>query len=227
MENTKKKRGRPRKTEKIGELSGRGVEKDNLTTRQRMFVELLPVHHWIGSEAVKAAGYRPKNDQIAAEMACELLKKTKVAEAVAELKKRRLKEYGIEGEAILLDRRKVAKSDVRSLFRPNGTLKQPEEWSDEIAGAIAGLEVIEIFENTKEGKVWTGYLKKVKLNDRNSAQHDLMEHAGLFPAKTQKVDIEVNDKREPLSNLELASKVIYYIQLMDQRQRELEDKQIE
>ncbi len=37
---------------------------------------------WVGSEAVKRAGFRVKNDQRAAEMAYQLLHKTPVREAV-------------------------------------------------------------------------------------------------------------------------------------------------
>ncbi len=194
----------------------------NLTPKQRIFI----AEYGCDSNATRAAiaaGYSSNRPDRAGEIGYQLLQKTPIREAIERATELRLKELGVHTESILRDRVKVAKSDVRSLFRPDGTLKPPEEWSDEIAGAVAGFEVIETFEGQGENRKWTGYLKKVKLNDRNPAQHDLMEHAGLFPQKQSKTEVDLNRTEEvSVTNLELSAKIIYILTAAVERKKQLE-----
>ncbi len=193
-----------------------------LTLKQRIFIAEYS-RYFNATRAAVAAGYSPKRPDRAGEIGYQLLQKTPIREALERATELRLKELGVHTESILRDRVKVAKSDVRSLFKPDGTLKPPEEWSDEIAGAVAGFEVIETFEGQGENRKWTGYLKKVKLNDRNPAQHDLMEHAGLFPQKQSKTEVDLNRTGEvSVTNLELSAKIIYILQTAVERKKELE-----
>ena len=198
----------------------------NLTTRQKQFIAALPLVDWVASEAIKKAGYNPKNDEVAMVMGSELLKVPKVSEAIEKIKEARLKKMGIHAEKILSDRVRVARADVREFFNPNGTLKPTTEWTDEMAGCVGGLEVIETFEGKGDEKIWTGYLKKLKLNDRNPAQRDLMDHARLFPDRTPKVDVSVGVTEIDITNLELSAKVIYLLKVALERKKakELENK---
>lgn len=194
-----------------------------LTKRQRFFIAEYQ-KDWNGSAAVIRAGYRTKHPDI---MAWQLLRVPLVKETLQREVDERLLKLGVHAESVLRDRVLVAKSDVRSLFRADGTLKGPEEWTDEIAGAIAGFEVVELYEGEGENRRLTGHLKKMKLNDRNPAQHDLMKYLGLFSQKGTKIDGEIKDSRQPLPNLESASRIMYYIHLTEQRKLELENKKAE
>lgn len=193
-----------------------------LTTRQKLFIAALPTVNWVGSEAVKAAKYRVSNDQRAAEIAYQLLQKTPVREAVERLREARLKKLGIHHERILRNRVRVAEADARKFFNEDGTVKPPQEWDDEMAACVAGFEVIELYEGKGDEKKGTGYLKKVRFNDRNPAQHDLMDHAGLFPQKSVKVDVDV--KEVQITNVGLSAKIFYLINVALEKEKELEGK---
>ena len=153
-----------------------------LTPKQKIFIAEY-VREFNATRAAIAAGYSPNRSDRAGEIGYQLLQKTPIREAVERATELRLKELGVHADSILRDRVKVAKSDVRKLFNENGTLKDPKEWDDDTAGAVAGFEVIETFENTKDGRIWTGYLKKVKLNDRNPKNKN--ELARFYPSQVE------------------------------------------
>jgi len=193
-----------------------------LTPKQKIFVAEY-VREFNATRAAIAAGYSPNRSDRAGEIGYQLLQKTPIREAVERATELRLKELGVHADGILRDRVKVAKSDVRKLFNENGTLKDPKEWDDDTAGAVAGFEVIETFKNTKDGTIWTGYLKKVKLNDRNPAQHDLMDHAQLFPDRGTRIDMNVEGDVN-LTNIELSARAIYLIKLALERRKQAEEQ---
>ena len=199
-----------------------GKSGKKLTLKERIFIAEYS-RDFNATRAALAAGYSPNRPDRAGEIGYQLLQKTPIREALERATDLRLKELGVQTESILRDRVKVAKADVRSLFRPDGTLKQPEEWPDDIAGAIAGFEVIETFEGTGENRKWSGYLKKVRLNDRNPAQHDLMDHAELFPERSAKPGLEVHGDVN-LTNIELSARAIYLIKLALERKKAAEEQ---
>ena len=76
--------------------------------------------------------------------------------------------------------------DYRTLFDGENHLKPVSEWPAEIGAAVAGLEVEEMFdtveaaeEGTRE-KVLSGYLKKLKLWDKDKASDKLAKQHGML-----------------------------------------------
>ncbi len=120
----------------------------------------------------------------------------------------------------------VAEGDIRDFFNENGTLKATSEWTKEMASCVAGLEVIEIFAGKGEDRHWTGYLKKLKLNDRNAAQHDWMDHAGLLSEKGTKVNVDINVMNRDISNTELSARAVYLLSKAMELALEEQPKQI-
>lgn len=199
------------------------IQGKKLTEKQQNFIAWLPKCNYIAMEAVKKAGYRCKDDQAAAEIGCQLLKHAQVGEAVEKMKEARLKKLGIHAERILQNRARVAEGDARRFFKEDGTVKPPQEWDDEMAGCVAGFEVIELFEGKGEDRKMIGYLKKVRLNDRNPAQHDLMDHAQLFPDRGSRVELNVEGDVN-LTNIELSARAIYLIKLALERKKQAEER---
>ena len=81
---------------------------------------------------------------------------------------------------------RIAYVDPHDLFDDNGALKPISQIDPATRAAIANLEVTELFEMQGEGKdkvrVQIGYLKKIKLNDKNGALDKLMKHLGGYLA---------------------------------------------
>lgn len=76
--------------------------------------------------------------------------------------------------------RAIGLVDILGAFNSNGTLKPIEEIPAEIRRAMAGIEVVEIFEEIDGEKVWNGYLKKVKLTDKIKSLELLGKKLNMF-----------------------------------------------
>ena len=190
-----------------------------LTARQKRFIAEYR-KDYNGAQAAIRAGYSPKN---ANDQAAQLLSIPQLKEILRRETEDTLKKIGIHAEALLRDRARVAKCDPRRFFNPDGTVKPPQEWDDEMAGAVAGFEVVETFSGQGENRKLSGYIKKLKLNDRNPAQHDLMDHAELFPERSAKPGLEVHGDVN-LTNIELSARAIYLIKLALERKKAAEEQ---
>ena len=83
-------------------------------------------------------------------------------------------------QRVLLELKRMSTVDVREAYNENGTLKDIASLSPELAACIAGIEVDEIFEGSGPARTWTGYTKKVKFWDKNSALEKLGKTLALF-----------------------------------------------
>ena len=88
--------------------------------------------------------------------------------------------------------------DFRKLFRPDWTLKSPEEWDDETAYALAGLDLEELWGpdgTIPDVKRVLGVVKKFKMSDKLRALRDLAEMKGMLKGG------EDDRKRDKLAEL--------------------------
>jgi phage terminase small subunit len=177
-----------------------------LTAKQKTFIAEYQ-KDYNATRAVIAAGYSEKT---ASEIAYDLLQKNSVKNVIAIQTEQRLKKIGVHAEKALSARAAVAYCDARKFFTPNGTVKSPDEWDDEMAGCVAGFEVTELFAGKNGDRQLIGYVKKVKLNDRNPAQHDITDHLRLFPERQSGTEINVQGDLN-LTNMELSSKAVFLI----------------
>lgn len=74
-----------------------------------------------------------------------------------------------EKEQILTQLRAIGSFDIRSLFNGDGELLPVDQWPENAAVAIAGIQVDDLFEGKGEDKKHVGYAKKLKLIDRIKA----------------------------------------------------------
>ena len=80
---------------------------------------------------------------------------------------------------VLLELTRIGTQDMRRLFRPDGSVKPPAEWDDDLAASISAVEVTST--TTGEGgAATTEHVYKVKTWDKNSALDKIAKHLGMF-----------------------------------------------
>lgn len=139
------------------------------------------------SQAAIRSGYSPNGVEATAS---KLLTVAKVADRINALLSLQEKRLDIKADEILKELRRVGMSDVRELYREDGTVKHPTEWPDDLARAVSSIEVEELFEFVNGEKVWIGYTKKIKLWSKTQALDMLGKHKKLF---TDRVELDVSD----------------------------------
>lgn len=91
---------------------------------------------------------------------------------------------------VLKEAARLARFDIRRLYKEDGSLKAIHELDDETAAAIQGIEQVEQYEGTGADRVFVGYLHRYKIADKNAALEKLFKHFGLYK--------EDNEQKAPL-----------------------------
>ena len=93
-------------------------------------------------------------------------------------------ECGTTVARVLKEVERIAYLDVEQMFDDNGALLPISQIPEDLRRAIAGFEVIETFEWEGEGpnrrRVFSGYLKKVKLVSKDSMLTLSARHLGML-----------------------------------------------
>jgi phage terminase small subunit len=154
-----------------------------LTAKQLRFCEeyLIDLN---ATQAAIRAGYSAKS---AGSIGDENLKKPEIETTIERLKAERRERTGINADRVLLELARLAYSDPRRLYRPDGTLRPPAEWDDDTAASISAVESEEevTFSPDTESRTVT-VTRKVKRWDKKGALELLGKHLGLFTDKDQK-----------------------------------------
>ena len=130
--------------------------------------------------AYKAAGYEPVSENSWASCSSQLLKKTYVKKRLTELQARIANRVEVNAARVINELGRIAFSDPRKVLGTDGAIINPKDWDDDMAGAVAGLEVEKLFEGKGKDKVFIGYTQKVKLWDKNTALGNLAKHFKLL-----------------------------------------------
>jgi phage terminase small subunit len=151
-----------------------------LNPKQRRFVDEYAVD-LNGAQAAIRAGYSKKT---AKEQASRLLTNAHIGAAVQQRLAVSTKKAHLTVERIDQEIARLAFSDKRKLYRPDGTLKAPHEWDDDTAAAVAGVEVSELWEGHGEDREQVGVVKKVKVWDKPAALTLAARRLALLRDKT-------------------------------------------
>ena len=89
--------------------------------------------------------------------------------------------------------------DPRDLYHPDGSIKPPNEWSDEVAMAIQGFEVTELFDGNGDAKHAFGMIKKIKLADRMKAADTLVKVLGMI--QPERIEVSGSVQVQPTLDL--------------------------
>jgi phage terminase small subunit len=193
-----------------------------LTKKQKLFVAEYQ-KDWNATRAAIAVGYK---EHRASEIACRLVKKSQVQEAIEKAMDERLRKIGVHSERILTEVARVGLSDLRKLYNEDGSLKLPHEWSDEAAAAVAGVEVSEIFAGEGKDRALIGYTKKVRSFDKIRALELLSKNLGLIGnGKHRDEDDDDENIGKVMTTLELSAKIVYLVRLAVGRKKEIEGKE--
>jgi phage terminase small subunit len=153
------------------------TRKGVLNARQLKFVDEYLVDMNATQAAIRA-GYSKKT---AGSQGFDLLKHPEIASAIQARRQEVSHKTGITVEKVLAEMARIAFSDVRKLFGPTGALLPLTELPDDVAPAIAAIEVSS-HTPPGEGAVpeWT---TKVKLWDKGKQLENLLKHLGAEGGK--------------------------------------------
>ncbi len=56
--------------------------------------------------------------------------------------------------------------DIRKILADDGSVLAPKDWPDEVAKAVVGMDVADLFEGKGQEKIQTGIMKKIKFVDK-------------------------------------------------------------
>lgn len=147
-----------------------------LSERERRFIEAyLGAAEGNATKAAVLAGYSEKS---ARRIGTRLSAKVHIQAAIAERQVKRADQADIDAVRVLKELARIGLSDPRELFTEQGELKPITEWSDDMARAVASVEVVKRPTGDKD----TPYedLHKIKLWDKNSALEKIAKHLGMF-----------------------------------------------
>lgn len=146
-------------------------------------------------EAYQIAGYRPSRSA-----AARLCANVSVELRIAELTERTAVRAEIDIARVLQELVRIGTADPRRVFDENGQVKVPKDWDDDLAAAIAGVEVIAAGDGDDARPTY-----KVRFWDKNTALDKIAKHFGMF---VERVDLTVTHRYEEMSDEELDLEII-------------------
>lgn len=169
-----------------------------LTPKQQRFVdEYLADRELNATAAYRRAYPKCKSDDAAGAAAARLLGNVRIKAAVAAGMNARSDRTRVTADRVVLELARIAFSDPRLLYRPDGTLKPPAEWDDDTAAAVAAVETVEEVETSADlSKQTVTTTRKVKRWDKPATLHHLMKHLGMI---TDKLKIDPPPARSPFA----------------------------
>jgi phage terminase small subunit len=101
---------------------------------------------------------------------------------VSEAQAERARRTEIDADRVLVELGRIGMSDIRRAFTESGDLRPIHDLDDDIAAAIAGVEVVtrpgaEVDEN---GNRTVEHVHKIRLWDKNSALDKIAKHLGML-----------------------------------------------
>lgn len=154
-----------------------GHSKESSAFREQLFVSAMLANGCNKTQAAITAGY---SERTAGQKGLELSKRPNVIHMLSAAQVKMAKKHDLTADSVIAELSKIVHADTRKLFGEDGRLLHPKDWPDEMAGAVASVEVDELFEGTGKDRKWIGYTKKVKLWDKNSGIEKAMKYLGLF-----------------------------------------------
>lgn len=130
------------------------------------------------TQAAIRAGYSKKTADV---QGPRLLGIVWIREAIDKM----LKKHEISAERIIAELAKLATSDVRDIYKEDGSLKPISEWPASIARCVSAVEQEEIYEYNNGRRENVGDVRKVKLWDKTRALEILARYHKLLTDKVE------------------------------------------
>jgi phage terminase small subunit len=172
---------------------------NGLTEQQEKFCRVYLVV-MNADEAARQAGYTKRNDQNGYQI---ISANPKVKARIEELQREMYERLQLGADQILIGLARIAAFDPRKMYDKAGRPLMPHEWPDEVAFAIAGMDIEEtktVFAaggqsatdpNTDPSdlqvQLMARQVRKVRATDRLGAYALLMRHKNMFKAEAETV----------------------------------------
>ena len=160
--------------------------KKRLSPKQKLFVDeyLIDLN---ASAAARRAGYSPKwiNANVQ-----RTLQNTAIQAEIQKRMAARSERTAVTQDRVILEYARLAFLDPRKFFDENGRLISIHKLSEDVAAAIAGIDVKRLVVGEDEAPA---ELVKIKLTDKRASLQDVARHLGMFEkdnAQRGKVDQE-------------------------------------
>ena len=124
------------------EMPNSRINKYNLTDQQILFCHEYIKENFNATQAAINAGYSEKTARY---QASDILTRLNIQQYIGDLKEKMLKKVDVTPERILKEKARIAFLDPRKLFTEDGSLKPIHELDEDVAAAIASIEI------TKDG----------------------------------------------------------------------------
>ncbi len=157
-----------------------------LNKRQQIFVAEYLIDQ-NASRAAVASGYSAKGADVAGS---RLLANVGISAEIAKKLGKKLEKLEITAERALEEIARLSFYDPAAFFEDDGSLKRIQDLDVNTRMAIAGMEVVELFEGTGDQKHAYGLLKKIKLASKINALELLGKHLKLF-SETLNVNLNI------------------------------------
>lgn len=175
-----------------------------LTPQQTRFVQeyLVDLN---AAQAYRRAGYKAKG-RSADNSASRLLANVGIQTAIQAAMKKREERTHITQDRVLEELARIAFFDLRTLYRPDGSLKAMHELDDTAGAVLAGVDVVETtIKGQGDEPAQAEYVKKVKIPDKVGALGLAMRHLGMLKDKTEITGKDGKDLvASPVINLTLS-----------------------
>lgn len=131
------------------------------------------------TQAAIRAGY---SERTAKQQGARLLTKGDVQAELQAAMKARAERTEVTQDRVLKELARLAFFDMRKLYGEDGSLKRPQDWDDDTAAVLAGIEVVEL---AGEQGALPQFVKKAKVWDKAAALSLCMRHLGMLVDKRE------------------------------------------
>ncbi len=157
-----------------------------LTIKQKSFI----LEYLIDKNAAQAAIRAGYSKKTARAIGQRLLTNVYIAEELKQQITLQEKRTLITADEVINELKKIAFLDIRGAFTEQGMLKDLSDIPEDIAHAIGGIEVVELYDGRGNDREKIGYTKKIKLCSKVHALELLGKHLKMF---TDKVELSGNE----------------------------------
>jgi len=157
------------------------TQRTKLTAKQEAFCQ----EYLIDLNATQAATRAGYSARVAGVIGYENLGKPQIASRIKEAMAERERRVHITQDRVLQELARLAFSDLRRAFKDDGSLKLPQEWDDDTAAAMAGVDTITSSMGGEEEAAVSLTTKKVKVFDKGAALTLAMRHLGMLNDKLE------------------------------------------
>lgn len=159
-----------------------------LTDKEQRFCE----EYLVDLNATQAAIRAGYSEKTARSIGSENLSKPDIQEKISLLRQELSDKTGITAQRVLNELAKIAFSDLRKAFKADNALLDVRQFDDDIAGAVASVEVDALYEKIDGEKELVGQTQKIKLYDKVAALEKLGKHLGIFEKDNRQKRLTIN-----------------------------------